>query len=241
MEVSTFLIERRESDLKNCTKVPEENIVGELGKGYKIAIGLLNEGRIGIGAQMLGLAQVNTHFKPSFSQHNGWVGSIRSNHALSVPKKAIWKVDWRVSSKRFRRLLHYPLLSFGHRECSFSMHNVQRRSKQRGFSYITPQEWRRMEKTLSKRLPWPSCLRLMWVFFDLHAFDSSEVFNRSRKEWRLSALRWWAALVSQKNTRSRSIIGTARSERFTRVRATFSSKRLPKFWRLSIANKQFWL
>ena len=32
-------------------------IVGEVGKGYKIAIECLNEGRIGIGAQMLGLAQ----------------------------------------------------------------------------------------------------------------------------------------------------------------------------------------
>lgn len=38
-------------------KVPASNIVGEYGKGYKIAIETLNEGRIGIGAQMLGLAQ----------------------------------------------------------------------------------------------------------------------------------------------------------------------------------------
>jgi alkylation response protein AidB-like acyl-CoA dehydrogenase len=37
--------------------VPEENVLGEVGKGYKIAIETLNEGRIGIGAQMLGLAQ----------------------------------------------------------------------------------------------------------------------------------------------------------------------------------------
>lgn len=37
--------------------VPKENIVGELGKGYKIAIEALNEGRIGIGAQMLGIAE----------------------------------------------------------------------------------------------------------------------------------------------------------------------------------------
>ncbi|KAF1779470.1 Acyl-CoA dehydrogenase/oxidase, N-terminal [Phytophthora cactorum] len=35
----------------------EENILGELGKGYKIAISTLNEGRIGIASQMLGLAQ----------------------------------------------------------------------------------------------------------------------------------------------------------------------------------------
>ncbi|XP_076982434.1 short/branched chain specific acyl-CoA dehydrogenase, mitochondrial isoform X2 [Tamandua tetradactyla] len=38
-------------------KVPETNILGQVGHGYKYAIGSLNEGRIGIAAQMLGLAQ----------------------------------------------------------------------------------------------------------------------------------------------------------------------------------------
>ncbi|XP_071827715.1 short/branched chain specific acyl-CoA dehydrogenase, mitochondrial-like [Apostichopus japonicus] len=38
-------------------KIPETNVIGNVGEGYKIAIGSLNEGRIGIGAQMLGLAQ----------------------------------------------------------------------------------------------------------------------------------------------------------------------------------------
>ncbi|MEE2644268.1 MAG: acyl-CoA dehydrogenase family protein, partial [Myxococcota bacterium] len=37
--------------------VPDDAVLGELGKGYKIAIETLNEGRIGIGAQMVGLAQ----------------------------------------------------------------------------------------------------------------------------------------------------------------------------------------
>jgi alkylation response protein AidB-like acyl-CoA dehydrogenase len=37
--------------------VPEENVLGEVGKGYKTAIETLNEGRIGIGAQMLGIGQ----------------------------------------------------------------------------------------------------------------------------------------------------------------------------------------
>ncbi|WP_437976866.1 acyl-CoA dehydrogenase [Sorangium sp. So ce295] len=41
--------------LEDC-EVPEGNVIGEVGKGYKIAIETLNEGRIGIGAQMLGLA-----------------------------------------------------------------------------------------------------------------------------------------------------------------------------------------
>lgn len=38
-------------------EIPAVNLIGEEGKGYKIAIEVLNEGRIGIGAQMLGLAQ----------------------------------------------------------------------------------------------------------------------------------------------------------------------------------------
>ena len=38
-------------------RVPRENVVGEVGEGYKIAIETLNEGRIGIGAQMTGIAQ----------------------------------------------------------------------------------------------------------------------------------------------------------------------------------------
>src|SRR5215471_8225501 len=42
--------------LEDC-HVPKENVLGEVGKGYKIAIETLNEGRIGIGAQMLGLAR----------------------------------------------------------------------------------------------------------------------------------------------------------------------------------------
>jgi len=42
--------------LDNC-RVPRENVVGEIGQGYKIAMETLNEGRIAIGAQMIGLAR----------------------------------------------------------------------------------------------------------------------------------------------------------------------------------------
>jgi len=42
--------------LDNC-EVPAANVLGEVGQGYKVAIETLNEGRIGIGAQMIGLAQ----------------------------------------------------------------------------------------------------------------------------------------------------------------------------------------
>lgn len=42
--------------LEDCP-VPKENVLGEVGKGYKVSIETLNEGRIGIGAQMIGIAR----------------------------------------------------------------------------------------------------------------------------------------------------------------------------------------
>ena len=42
--------------LEDCV-VPKENVLGEIGKGYKVSIETLNEGRIGIGAQMIGIAR----------------------------------------------------------------------------------------------------------------------------------------------------------------------------------------
>src|SRR5437773_642 len=43
--------------LFDSCRVPRASVLGEAGKGYKVAIETLNEGRIGIGAQMIGLAQ----------------------------------------------------------------------------------------------------------------------------------------------------------------------------------------
>lgn len=42
--------------LEQCI-VPKENVLGDVGQGYKVAIETLNEGRIGIGAQMVGISQ----------------------------------------------------------------------------------------------------------------------------------------------------------------------------------------
>jgi butyryl-CoA dehydrogenase/short/branched chain acyl-CoA dehydrogenase len=42
--------------MEDC-RVPRENVLGEVGRGYKVSIETLNEGRIGIGAQMIGLAR----------------------------------------------------------------------------------------------------------------------------------------------------------------------------------------
>src|SRR5262245_27460311 len=53
--------------LEDCV-VPKSNVLGEVGKGYKIAIETLNEGRIGIGAQMVGIAQGSWECGAAYAQ-----------------------------------------------------------------------------------------------------------------------------------------------------------------------------
>jgi butyryl-CoA dehydrogenase/short/branched chain acyl-CoA dehydrogenase len=59
--------------LESC-RVPRENVLGEAGKGYKIAIETLNEGRIGIGAQMVGLAQGSFEHGVKYAQERQQFG-----------------------------------------------------------------------------------------------------------------------------------------------------------------------
>jgi butyryl-CoA dehydrogenase/short/branched chain acyl-CoA dehydrogenase len=59
--------------LEDC-RVPKANVLGEAGKGYKIAIETLNEGRIGIGAQMLGLAEGAWQYAMKYSQERKQFG-----------------------------------------------------------------------------------------------------------------------------------------------------------------------
>lgn len=55
-------------------RVPKENILGEVGKGYKVAIETLNEGRIGIGAQMIGIAQASLDAALSYTKERNQFG-----------------------------------------------------------------------------------------------------------------------------------------------------------------------
>ncbi len=64
--------------LDNC-KVPKENVLGEVGKGYKVSIETLNEGRIGIGAQMLGIAQGAYECALKYTQEREQFGQPISN------------------------------------------------------------------------------------------------------------------------------------------------------------------
>jgi butyryl-CoA dehydrogenase/short/branched chain acyl-CoA dehydrogenase len=59
--------------LEDC-RVPKGNVLGEAGKGYKIAIETLNEGRIGIGAQMCGLARGAWEYAAKYAQERKQFG-----------------------------------------------------------------------------------------------------------------------------------------------------------------------
>ena len=59
--------------LEDC-RVPRANVLGEPGKGYKVAIETLNEGRIGIGAQMIGLAKGALHHAITYTKERKQFG-----------------------------------------------------------------------------------------------------------------------------------------------------------------------
>lgn len=60
-------------------RVPRANVVGEVGQGYKVAIETLDEGRIGIGAQMLGLAQGAFEAALAYSKERKQFGRLISD------------------------------------------------------------------------------------------------------------------------------------------------------------------
>ena len=64
--------------LEDC-RVPKDNVLGEVGKGYKIAIETLNEGRIGIGAQMLGVARGAWEYAAKYAQERKQFGKTISD------------------------------------------------------------------------------------------------------------------------------------------------------------------
>ncbi|HXJ95293.1 MAG TPA: acyl-CoA dehydrogenase [Terriglobia bacterium] len=61
--------------LEDC-RVPRSNVLGEVGKGYKVAIETLNEGRIGIGAQMLGVARGALEHALSYAKERRQFGKL---------------------------------------------------------------------------------------------------------------------------------------------------------------------
>ena len=75
--------------LDSC-RVPRENVLGEVGKGYKIAIETLNEGRIAIGAQMIGLARgAHEHAVAYAKQRKQFGKTIGEFQGVQFPLAAI--------------------------------------------------------------------------------------------------------------------------------------------------------
>src|SRR5581483_3504167 len=81
--------------LDNC-RVPRENVMGQVGQGYKNAIETLNEGRIAIGAQMIGLA------RGALSTRRRTRGSGSSSGRRLASCKAC-SSSWRRWRRRWRR------------------------------------------------------------------------------------------------------------------------------------------
>lgn len=87
--------------LDGC-RIPGDRVLGEVGKGYKIAIETLNEGRIGIGAQMLGVSQAALDAAVVYTQER---------HQFGQPISAFQGVQFQLASCATRleaaRLLVY--------------------------------------------------------------------------------------------------------------------------------------
>jgi butyryl-CoA dehydrogenase/short/branched chain acyl-CoA dehydrogenase len=91
--------------LEDC-RVPKENVLGEPGKGYKIAIETLNEGRIGIGAQMIGIARGAWEFAAKYAKERKQFGkALIENEAIAfmladmateieATRALIWRALW---------------------------------------------------------------------------------------------------------------------------------------------------
>ena len=71
--------------LEDC-EIPEANVLGEVGKGYKVAMDTLNEGRIGIGAQMIGLSRGALEYAIEYSKERQAFGKpISSFQGIQFP------------------------------------------------------------------------------------------------------------------------------------------------------------
>lgn len=71
--------------LEKC-EIPQANVLGEVGKGYKVAMETLNEGRIGIGAQMIGLARGAFEYAVEYSKERQAFGKpISSFQGIQFP------------------------------------------------------------------------------------------------------------------------------------------------------------
>ena len=71
--------------LEDC-EIPQSNVLGKVGKGYKVAMETLNEGRIGIGAQMIGLSRGALEYAIEYSkEREAFAQPIASFQGIQFP------------------------------------------------------------------------------------------------------------------------------------------------------------
>ena len=87
--------------LEDC-RVPKENVLGEAGKGYKISIETLNEGRIGIGAQMIGIATGALECALAYTGERQQFGKAdQPVSGCSVSSWLKWRRNWKLRDCSF--------------------------------------------------------------------------------------------------------------------------------------------
>ena len=75
--------------------MPKHNVLGEIGQGYKVAIETLNEGRIGIGAQMVGVAQEALDAAITYAKQRRQFGKTIAEFQRMHFSLPIWPRSWR--------------------------------------------------------------------------------------------------------------------------------------------------
>lgn len=187
-------------------RVPKENVLGPLGKGYKIAIESLNEGRIGIGAQMVGLAQgaldIMIPYVEGRKQFGQRIADFQGMQFLVA--RAAMEVET-------ARLLVYNAA----------------RLKDSGKPFLKEAAMAKVSHVLFKYDGW-------WVMVAmLHSSnDLSASFSSTRPRWpselRPPPLKPWVAWALSRRVVQKSYFATPRLGKSTKARRIFACRQLPK-------------
>lgn len=189
--------------------VPKENLLGEEGQGYKIAISILNEGRIGIGAQMTGLSLGAWENAAKYVEDRPNSFHLKLNKANN-PTTATSGTTAANSANS----------SAPSKACNTSSRKHTPKSPPPEPSSTTPLARRKSAKTSSRTRPWPSCTR-----------------RRSPAAWPDPPSSGWAAWASSERVSPRRCSVIVRSELSTRGRVTFSCRLLRRICRRLTRNR----
>jgi alkylation response protein AidB-like acyl-CoA dehydrogenase len=181
-------------------RVPRANVVGETGKGYKIAIETLNEGRIGIAAQMVGVAQGAledclgyTAVRKQFGRPIGEFQSVQFELAqMATEIEAARLMTYNAARLKEARM---PFLTQAAMTKLFSSQVAERVTSLAieifggvGFTRECPVEKRYRDAKIGKIYEGTSHMQLQTIARQLHALADYSGSRRLRR----SSASWWA-------------------------------------------------